>query len=233
MFKWIFCKVHHEDFPFVLSQVVITWKITYVNHAGGELTDSSFCPAAISFFALLVLSITNLHIFHFANYRFPFRKFKTLSSFNKLQVYIYFRFVFQTTVSPRYDSAGSKLRLNSDIRTSEATLHTDVQRELWNVRKVVRPSIKNLGIGNLPSLVCNFSLKSFCGLWMKRQFWPASLLQLSCINQTVMDYFFRHHFTFEPLSRIIFSLSFNEIREIFTRFLYHDTSLYRWERLRN
>ena len=144
MFKWIFCKVHHEDFPFVLSQVVITCKITYVNHAGGELTDSSFCLAAISFFALLVLSITDLHIFHFANYRFPFRKFKTLSSFNKLQVYIYFRFVFQTTVSPRYDSAGGKLRLNSDIRTSEATLHTDVQRELWNARKVVRQALKIL-----------------------------------------------------------------------------------------
>ena len=52
-------------------------------------------------------------------------------------------------------------RLNSDIRTSEATLHTDVQRELWNVRKVVRPSIKNFFIGNLSSLVCDFSLKSF------------------------------------------------------------------------
>ena len=198
MFKWIFCKVHHEDFPFVLSQVVITWKITYVNHAGGELTDSSFCPAAISFFALLVLSITNLHIFHFANYRFPFRKFKTLSSFNKLQVYIYFRFVFQTTVSPRYDSAGSKLRLNSDIRTSEATLHTDVQRELWNVRKVVRPSIKNFFIGNLSSLVCNFSLEK-----LLRSLDEGAIL--ICFLATAFShksncsgffFFFRLHFTF-------------------------------------
>ena len=50
MFKWIFCKVHHKNFPFVQSQVVIAFKITYVNHACSELTDSPFLLVAISFF---------------------------------------------------------------------------------------------------------------------------------------------------------------------------------------
>ena len=38
--RWAFT-VHHEDFLFVISQVVITFKVSYVIHAVSELTDSS------------------------------------------------------------------------------------------------------------------------------------------------------------------------------------------------
>ena len=57
----------------------------------------------------------------------------------------------------------------------------------------------------------------FCSLWQKRQFWSASLLLLSCINQTVL------HFVFPFLPSLLFmsflnnfSLSHIEFGKIFT-----------------
>ena len=76
-------------------------------------------------------------------------------------------------------------------------------------RKVVRPSMKIS------------PLTVFFGLWHKRQFWSASLLQFSCINQTVLHFFL-------PLPPPLPSmpLSHFEIRENFGSFLYRSTLLF-------
>ena len=55
--------------------------------------------------------------------------------------------------------------------------------EKWCVR-----AVKTFGTENLSSLVCNVSSNSFCGLWQMLAT-SASLLQLSCLNQTVMLFF--------------------------------------------
>ena len=150
---------------------------------------------------------------YFANYKF------------------WFRFVSQTTVSSPYESTRNKQQLDDDIKAAEAPLHADAERELWNIREVLRTGIQNFRFVISPP-------KVFCGLWWKRhrrQVWSASLLQLSCINRTVLLFFsflFRLH-SIEFLSPTNNFLSSHvKLRLIFAHFHHHVTySLYRWERL--
>ena len=161
------------------------FKVMYVICNSSELTDSSFQLEAISFPQFL-LQTTDLQISisKLQNYRF-------LSSFHNLQLSISLCFISQTTVSPHYDSARSKQQLYDDIKTTKARLSSGML-EKWYLC-----TLKIFGTWNLLSLASNFSSYIFFGgLWQKKQFWSASLLQLSCINQTVLLFFLCcHHFT--------------------------------------
>ena len=52
-------------------------------------------------------------------------------------------------------------RLNDDIKTTEARLSGDTERELWDVEKWYVRAIKTFGAGNFPSIVCYVSSNSF------------------------------------------------------------------------
>ena len=69
-------------------------------------------------------------------------KVTDLSSFHKLQILISFRFA-NYSVPPLRISQDIKQRLNDDITTNRARLHVDAGRELWIVRKVIRPGNQN------------------------------------------------------------------------------------------
>ena len=165
------------------------------NHAGNEPTDSSMPLAALSF---LQFYWCKLQIYRFSI--FPFRKLQR---------------------TPRYDSARSKLRLKSDIKTSEP-------RDLWNVRKVIRPRIKIFVNGNLPWLVryfySNSFLRSLAGEAILICFIATAFLHKS--NSSAVFFLDRHHLT-QCLSRQIFfwlSHFWNSLKTL--------CSLYRWKRLR-
>ena len=102
------------------------------------------------------------------------------------------------------------------MTSQQLRLHADAGRELWIVRKVIRPGNKTFGTSNLPSLVCNVSFNSFYSLWQKMLAGSASFLQLSCLNQTVLLFFSYAAITYlnASLPQIIFhspALNFREI----------------------
>lgn len=91
-------------------------------------------------FFKLQVCISQTTDFHLGNYRFSCRKFQILSSFHKLQTSISFLFANWVPVTNQRDKVQ---RLNDDIKTTEARLRGDTERELWDVRKVVRQSNQN------------------------------------------------------------------------------------------
>ena len=83
---------------------------------------------------------------------------------------------------------------------------------------------KILGTRNLPRPVCNFSSNSSCGLEQRQQ--SASLLQLSCINLTVLLFSLlcRYHLAVYLSRTNNFSLTHTEFGEI--SFIFATTALY-------
>ena len=139
----------------------------------------------------------------------------------KLQIYRFSIFPFRELQrTPRYDSARSK--------TTVKKWQTSEPRDLWNVRKVIRPRIKIFVNGNFPWLVRNFSsnsfLRSLAGEAILICFIATAFLHKS--NSSAVFFLDRHHFT-QCLSRQIFFLLshfWNSLKTL--------CSLYRWKRLR-
>lgn len=101
---------------------------------------------------------------------------------------------------------------------------------LWKVTKVVHPSVQNFRKWKL-ALTCLL----FLPLQQMRLVWPASLPQLSSINQTVLLFsrLFRHHLADASRPQKCFhspKLNSEDFPLIFTTMALY--SLYRWERLR-
>ena len=169
----------------------------------------------------------------FVNYRFSFRNFANYRFWahfaSKGFPIPIVQIVLQITVSPATNQKEKK-------KTKSLVMTIGNLSQVWpgctwtpneNFGKLQRLCIqasKILGTRNLPRPVCNFSSNSSCGLEQRQQ--SASLLQLSCINLTVLLFSLlcRYHLAVYLSRTNNFSLTHTEFGEI--SFIFATTALY-------